>query len=186
MPELNLPPMTPMPELPAAYQGMALQAERDVLGYLMLIGHLQDSELNPSWLSTLQHYRIFEAMCLLEHKSLPIDVVTLYEELQSVGHLDCIGGLEFLGKLAAEAPYNASWLVTPILRDLALMRYGTAREKGDQVVIRLSVAIEQGLLHGRAWRASPADLGFKNKPDLTGLAPGEADWVCYGFLAPAH
>ncbi len=97
-------------------QPQAIPLEEAVLGAIML-----DKNALPTVLDILQpdsfyhekHTFIYEAMLRLFEKTHPIDILTVHEELKSEGHLDAVGGPNYLVDLtnrvasAANIEYHA-------------------------------------------------------------------------------
>jgi replicative DNA helicase len=97
-------------------QPQAVPLEEVVLGALML-----DKDAMPLVLDTLRidsfykraHQVIYEVMLHLFEKSQPIDILTVHEALNKAGHLDLIGGVNYLVELtnkvasAANIEYHA-------------------------------------------------------------------------------
>jgi replicative DNA helicase len=54
------------------------------------------------------HQTIFEAMSLLADKREPIDILTLGQQLRSMGQLDAVGGAQTLSYLASSVPNSAN------------------------------------------------------------------------------
>lgn len=81
-------------------------AEASVLGGIILrneqLAELDTLETDDFYL--YQNKVVFEAMRNLEARSLPIDVVTLDEEISKRGKSEAIGGMAFLGELALRVP----------------------------------------------------------------------------------
>jgi replicative DNA helicase len=73
-----------------------IKTERAILGTIILDNQL--FEAADCWGLSLQHFqveahrKIFDAMWRIFAQGLPIDLVTLTEELRSSGHFDEIGG----------------------------------------------------------------------------------------------
>jgi len=93
-----------------------MEAEQAVLGGVFLNSSVfaqlldlldEDDFYSPA------HQKIFGAFCELFRKSIPIDLLTVADELQKGGHLDVIGGHPYLAELAggvisaANAVYHA-------------------------------------------------------------------------------
>ncbi len=98
---------------PAFYQAPpnSLDAEKSVLGALMQDGNAliealellkEDDFYHP------QHAAIFEAMRALNAQSRAVDLVTMDTELSRTGHLDGIGGTEYLVDLLNFVPTTAN------------------------------------------------------------------------------
>jgi replicative DNA helicase len=97
-------------------QPQAVPLEEAVLGAILI-----DKNALPTVLDILQprsfyvegHQHIYEAMLRLFEKTHPIDILTVHEELKSAGHLDKVGGPNYLVELsnrvasAANIEYHA-------------------------------------------------------------------------------
>lgn len=85
----------------------SLDSERGLLGALLLkpdvIHDVGDTVKSDSFYAE-KHKLIFEAMHELSSKGEPIDLLSLSERLQNLGHLERIGGRAYLAELANSAP----------------------------------------------------------------------------------
>lgn len=84
-----------------------LDAERSVLGAILLDNHCLPvalERLEPEDFFTSLHVHIFSAMVALHEKQIPIDVVTLMEELEHTKDLEAAGGIGYLSQLADDLP----------------------------------------------------------------------------------
>ncbi|MBS3965052.1 MAG: replicative DNA helicase [Methylomonas sp.] len=104
----------------------SMQAEQSVLGGLMLDNQTWDSvadKLGEDDFYRRDHKLIFRAIAQLAEKQDPFDVVTLSEVLEARGELHDIGGLAYLGMLAAETPSAANIVAyANIVRDRSVLR----------------------------------------------------------------
>ncbi len=88
-----------------------IEAEQAVLGSMLM-----DKDAVIAAIEVLKaeaFYReddkaIYEAILALYNRSEPIDIITLKEELSSMGKLDKIGGLEYLAQLPEKVPTTAN------------------------------------------------------------------------------
>jgi replicative DNA helicase len=97
-----------------AYEGLmsgrtppaSVEAEQSVLGGILLKAQAIDAidQLLPEDFYDPRHQHVFRAMVALKEKSRPIDATTLAAELKSSEKLDAVGGLRYLGELAAGVP----------------------------------------------------------------------------------
>lgn len=89
----------------------SLEAEQSVLGGLMLENDRWD-EIAPILTAdsfySRPHQTIFAAMQALLGRNMPIDLITLSEELESVGQLDTVGGFAYLAELSKNTPSAAN------------------------------------------------------------------------------
>lgn len=83
-----------------------LDAEASILGGVILRNSVLDrlDTLEPNDFYDHKHRAVFETMRNLQHRSQPIDVVTLEVALEKLGKLEAVGGIEFLGKIALFVP----------------------------------------------------------------------------------
>ncbi|ODS56361.1 MAG: replicative DNA helicase [Acidobacteria bacterium SCN 69-37] len=88
-----------------------LEAERCVLGAVLINNHAfnQASEIIDSEdFYRDAHRRIFDRMVSLSERSLPIDLVTLKDELGRAGELDDVGGPAYIAGLTDGVPRSAN------------------------------------------------------------------------------
>lgn len=92
-----------LPKLPP----QNVEAEQSVLGSLLLdkdaIIRIADT-LKPEDFYRTDHQQIYLAMLSLFEKRMPIDVVTLSDELEGNGHFESIGGATYLTTLVNSVP----------------------------------------------------------------------------------
>lgn len=89
----------------------SLEAEESVIGGVLLDNETINTaleKLRPEDFYRASHRAIFEAMMALTDKREPVDVVTLAQQLRSMGLLDQSGGIENLSRLAASVPSAAN------------------------------------------------------------------------------
>ena len=89
----------------------SIEAEQSLLGGLMLVNETWDRVMELVTASDFyrhEHRLIFEAMAALAEGSHPFDVITLSEHLNGIDELDSVGGLAYLGELAANTPSAAN------------------------------------------------------------------------------
>ncbi len=104
----------------------SLEAEQSVLGGLLQDTSHFDAVLEQ--LSTEDFYRsahrhVFAAMCELQEKDLPIDVVTVADELDRLEQLDDVGGLQYLTDLVTNVPGSANVVAyARLVRERATLR----------------------------------------------------------------
>ena len=83
-------------------QPQARELEEAVLGAIMLEKNAVDTafeHLKPECFYLETHQKIFAAMQSLQQKNLPIDLLTVVEELRSRGELEMVGGAYYITKL---------------------------------------------------------------------------------------
>ena len=88
-----------------------LEAEMATLGALLLDGKSIEtviSYLRPDRFSSIQHQKIFSAMLSLFNKSKNLDILTVIEELRTVGDLDAVGGHAYISSLTDVVPTSAN------------------------------------------------------------------------------
>jgi replicative DNA helicase len=83
------------------------EAERSVLGAILLDNHMLDSALDkikPEDFFQDNHRHIFQQMIQLSEQRQAIDLVTLTEQLQRVGELEGVGGSAYIASLVDGVP----------------------------------------------------------------------------------
>ncbi len=114
------------PDLAPKVPPHSLEAEACVLGSILLdsetlaeVAHIvtEDDFWSPA------HREIYSAMCALDRKSSPVDIVTVAEELRLGGKLDLVGGTDTLTTLVemTPSPVNAPQYAR-IVADYARLR----------------------------------------------------------------
>ncbi|WP_042429251.1 replicative DNA helicase [Comamonas granuli] len=104
----------------------SIEAESSVLGGLLLDNHAWDRVgdlLVESDFYRHEHQIIYTAIASLVNANKPADVITVYEQLQSLGKSEEIGGLVYLNALAQYVP-SASNIrrYAEIVRERAILR----------------------------------------------------------------
>ena len=104
----------------------SVEAEQSVLGGLLLDNLAWDRAaelLNESDFYRHEHRLIFSAMASLVTHSKPADVITVFEQLQSLGKAEDSGGLAYLNALAQSVPSAANMRrYAEIVRERAILR----------------------------------------------------------------
>lgn len=104
----------------------SLEAEQSVLGGLLLDNTAWDRAgdlLVDGDFYRYEHRLIYAAICGLVSASKPADVITVYEQLQSLGKAEEIGGLVYLNALAQSVPSAANLRrYAEIVRERAVLR----------------------------------------------------------------
>jgi replicative DNA helicase len=104
----------------------SIEAEQSVLGGLMLDAAAWDQVADRVTAEDFyrnDHRLIFEATSVLIERNQPCDAVTLAGYLESVGTLDQVGGLAYLGSLARDTPTTANIRAyADIVRERSVLR----------------------------------------------------------------
>ena len=104
----------------------SVEAEQSVLGGLMIDNSAWDRAgdlLTDSDFYRFEHRHIFTAIGKLINASKPADVVTVFDELTSVGRAEECGGLPYLNALAQSVPSAANIRrYAEIVRERAILR----------------------------------------------------------------
>src|SRR5437867_2867333 len=130
--------MATLTALPGKVPPQNLEAERAVLGAVLLEPVLLPRAiemLKPDEFYKDAHRKIYASMIRLFHKSEPADVLTVSEELRSMGELEEIGGQAALAILMEEATVATQFVAyATIIREKALLRelIRVTREIGEQ------------------------------------------------------
>jgi replicative DNA helicase len=89
----------------------ALDAEESVLGSILLDNQAINvcmERIRAEDFYKAAHQTIFEAMSALSDRREPIDLITLGQQLRSMGQLDAVGGVQSLSYLASAVPNSAN------------------------------------------------------------------------------
>ena len=89
-----------------------LDAEQAVLGCLLIDNECQTElmyQLSVDNFYTDAHKTIFEAMQKIYQRNIPIDFITLTEELEREGKINAIGGLDYISFLSNVVPSAANY-----------------------------------------------------------------------------
>jgi replicative DNA helicase len=104
----------------------SLEAERAVLGGILVQKENLNvvlSTISPDDFYTDAHRRILEAITALVDKGLPVDLLSLTEELQRAGILEDVGGAAYLSGLLDGVPRNLNVeYYAQIIKEKALLR----------------------------------------------------------------
>ena len=107
----------------------SIDAERSVLGAMLInpdaVGDvteiLRDSTTGLFYVDA--HQRIYNAILQLFKRNVPVDAVTLTNELRDEGALDSVGGVPYLGELVSAVPTSANVeYYAKIVLDAAVLR----------------------------------------------------------------
>ncbi|KGQ22370.1 replicative DNA helicase [Thermus filiformis] len=190
-----------------------LEAEQSVLGSILLDSEVLD-ELEgllptPEAFYQEAHRKIFAAMQALRARHLPVDLVTLSEELNRRGELEAVGGLSYLIALQESTPTAAyaehyarivaeKWALRRLIQAageamrLAYEEAGSLDEILDQAGRKvLEVALTKTEEEGRPLRElvhetfEHIEALFQNKGEVSGVRTGfkELD-ALIGTLSP--
>ena len=104
----------------------SIEAEQSVLGGLLLDNSAWDRAgdlLSDSDFYRFEHRLIYAAISALVNATKPADVITVFEQLQSLGKADDCGGLVYLNALAQSVPSAANMRrYAEIVRERAVLR----------------------------------------------------------------
>jgi replicative DNA helicase len=104
----------------------SIEAEQSVLGGLLLDNTAWDRAadlLAESDFYRFEHRNIYAAIASLVNATKPADVITVFEQLQSLGKADECGGLVYLNSLAQSVPSAANLRrYAEIVRERAVLR----------------------------------------------------------------
>jgi replicative DNA helicase len=104
----------------------SIEAESSVLGGLLLDNGAWDRVadlLGESDFYRYEHRLVFEAISSLINASRPADVITVFEQLRSLGKADDVGGLAYLNSLAQYVPSAGNIRrYAEIVRERAILR----------------------------------------------------------------
>ncbi len=188
----------------------ASEAEESILGAVLLDNHSINVVLElvrPEDFYRAANRAIFAGMAALNEKREPVDVVTLSQQLRSMGTLDDAGGLEYLAKLASSVPNaaNAAYYAR-LVKEMALRRR-LISEATDIITEAFEVegdvaefldSTEQRILSVSEYRSTPSffrvgevvqesikivEQLYDNKNPITGVPSGfkDLDRMTAGF-----
>ena len=104
----------------------SIEAEQSVLGGLLLDNSASDRAgdvLSESDFYRYEHRLIYTAIMSLVSGSRPADVITVFEQLQSLGKAEEVGGLAYLNALANSVPGAANLRrYAEIVRERSILR----------------------------------------------------------------
>ena len=107
----------------------SVDAERAVLGAILLNPDAVGSALEvfrdagEDAFYVAAHQQIYSAVLMLFHKNVPVDPVTLFEQLSSEGHLESAGGAAYISELMGAVPTSANVVYySQIVLDAAIRR----------------------------------------------------------------
>lgn len=102
-------------------------AEESVLGGIMIAGResmaIVSDILTADDFASIDHQKIFAALCELDRKDSPVDAVTCMEHLRSTGQLDAAGGAKRVTEIVSNTPSTANLRAyAEIVRERSLRR----------------------------------------------------------------
>ena len=106
----------------------SVEAEEFLLSGLLLdgekeIGRCIESGLPPAVFYSPANRVIYERVCEMHRRGLPVDVAVLSEELKATGQLEIVGGVPYLAQISGRVPTTAqSTYFIGKVRDLYLLR----------------------------------------------------------------
>lgn len=120
----------PRTDYPQTTQGrvppQSLEAEESVLGSVLLDNQSINvclERIRAEDFYKAAHQTIFEAMTTLSDKREPIDIVTLGQQLRSMGQLENVGGAQTLSYLASAVPNAANvGYYARVIKEMAIRR----------------------------------------------------------------
>ena len=126
MNEISLPEQYDLETAALKVPPHSIEAEQAVLGGLMLDNDAWErvaDQVSDGDFYRHDHRLIFRAVHVLAERNMPLDVVTLSEQLDKEGHLNQVGGLAYLGELAKNTPSVANIKAyAGIIRERATLR----------------------------------------------------------------
>jgi replicative DNA helicase len=103
-----------------------MEAEESVLGSILLDNQAINvclERIRPEDFYKAAHQSIFEAMTALTEKREPIDIITLGQQLRSMGQIESIGGAQALSYLASSVPNAANVAYyARLIKEMAIRR----------------------------------------------------------------
>lgn len=104
----------------------ALEAEQSILGSLMLEKEAWDQvsdQVKSSDFYKPSHQKVYSTIEELQHKSLPVDLITVSNALQTKGEIEQVGGTEYLVELVNRTVSSANIAsYAKMVREKALLR----------------------------------------------------------------
>lgn len=135
----------------------SLEAEQSVLGGLLIDRQAWDraaDQITEGDFYRWEHREIFKAIGALIQAGQPVDVITVFEQLQGQGQAEQAGGLAYLNNLAQSVPSAANMgRYAEIVRERALLRQALAAAD------RLRSAVTDGGSPGEILAAAMRELG---------------------------
>lgn len=176
----------------------SLEAEQSVIGAVLLDNAAFQvcQPLRPEQFSHAAHSEIWSCIGRMISSSLPVDVVTLFEELRSTGRADAVGGISYINSLASSVPSaRSAKTYSEIVRERASRREIIAAAEAmidaamsgegiGEIVNRAS--IQMASVNGAQTRRLPRRLeevvvertGFYEKLAMGQIEPGWPTGLC--------
>lgn len=88
-----------------------VEAEKNILGACLLSNKVIDSVMEyliPDNFYKSAHARIFSSIAVMWGKKVPVDIVTLVDELRKEGVIDIVGGAAYVASLTDDVPSSAN------------------------------------------------------------------------------
>lgn len=177
-----------------------LDAEASVIGGVLLRADAihQVERLTPEDFYDPRHAHVFRAMRELQAKNLPIDIITLEEQLKVMDKLTAIGGVSFIGELVSRVATTANIAYyAQLVSEKATARklieaaaeiadkgyeYGEVKEYLDESEQKIfSITEQRGASSTQPIKRllkqvfTNLDKRFENKGDVTGVPSGFTD-----------
>lgn len=153
MNDMTMPPLDDFETVPVQPTPLAsYESESALLGGLLLDSRLYDlvgDVLQPKDFADEVHGTVYAAISALAMAGKPVDVITVHDQLESLGKAVQVGGLQFLGKLAQYVPSGSNIRrYAEIIRERALSRQllgvvNAAREVAADVSTPINERIDQ-------------------------------------------
>ena len=177
-----------------------LDAEASVIGGVLLRADAihQVERLTPEDFYDPRHAHVFRAMRELQAKNLPIDIITLEEQLKVMDKLTAIGGVSFIGELVSRVATtaNIAYYATLVSEKATARKlieaaaeiadkgyeYGEVKEYLDESEQKIfSITEQRGASSTQPIKRllkqvfTNLDKRFENKGDVTGVPSGFTD-----------
>ena len=103
-----------------------LEAEASILGALMLDPESWDyisDIIQPEDFYRGRHQKIYAAICTLQQKNEPVDIITVSNTLKEIGEIDNVGGSQYLAELIDQTLSSANITTyAKIVREASVLR----------------------------------------------------------------
>ena len=188
--------MTTMPNLRESHMSERLyshDAEASVIGCLLLDQSLMaECLLEQGNFNSQPHQRIFPACQAMFLRKMPIDLLTLQDELGRREQLDLVGGLAYLVEIAKNTPSAANFTTyqTIVLERYRLrttylmLREALPRlERGENVSDELAASLLRIAQPSGKYEHGPEDIARAAVDAIELYQTGQAQGVTYGIPA---